>query len=75
VSGTPDQISDDEVHIPRLHGTFPPQPFAHAAAPSPANSDDEVLILRFSHRAAVVLCNDNAEVSLPCHGVSCLYAS
>jgi hypothetical protein len=23
VSGTPDQISDDKVRIPRLHGTFP----------------------------------------------------
>jgi hypothetical protein len=30
VSGTPDQISDDEVRIPRLHGTFLPQPSAHA---------------------------------------------
>jgi hypothetical protein len=26
VSGTPDQISDDEVPIPRLRVTFPPQP-------------------------------------------------
>jgi hypothetical protein len=32
VSGTPGQISDDEIRIPRLHGTFPPQPSAHAAA-------------------------------------------
>jgi hypothetical protein len=34
-SGTPDQISDDEVRIPRLHGTFPPQPSAHAEVSLP----------------------------------------
>jgi hypothetical protein len=57
VSGAPGQISDDEVRIPRLYGTFPPQPSAHAAAPSTGDSDDEVLIPRFSHRAALVLCH------------------
>jgi hypothetical protein len=50
VSGTPDQISDDELRIPRLHGPFPPHPFAHAAPPSPADSADEVLIPCFLHR-------------------------
>jgi hypothetical protein len=75
LSGTPDQISNDEVRIPRLHGTFPPQPSAHAAAPSPADSDDEVLIPRLSHRAAVGLCDGDAEVPLPCPGVACLSSS
>jgi hypothetical protein len=45
VSGTSDQISNDEVPIPRLHAAacpFPPQPAAHAAVSSPAGSDDEV---------------------------------
>jgi hypothetical protein len=53
----------------------PPQPSAHAAAPSPADSTDKVLILRFSHRAVLVLCVGDAEVSLPCPGVSCLSSS
>jgi hypothetical protein len=52
VFGTPDQISNDEVCIPRLHGPFPPHPFAHAARPSPADSADKVLIPCFLHRAA-----------------------
>jgi hypothetical protein len=70
VSGTPDQISDDEVPIPRLHVTSPPQPSARAAAPSPAGSDDEfplhgshtvllwfriMVMLRFLSRAPVFL--------------------
>jgi hypothetical protein len=75
VPGTPDQISDEEVRIPRLHGTFPPQPSAHAAAPSPADSADEVLLLRFSHCAALVLCDGDAEEFLPRPGVSCLSSS
>jgi hypothetical protein len=65
VSGTTDQSSDDEVRIPHLHGTFPPQPSAHAAPPSPADIADEVLIPRFWQRAALVLCGGDAEVSLP----------
>jgi hypothetical protein len=48
---------------------------AHAAAPSPADSDDEVLIPRFSHCAALVLCDCAAEVSCPHPGVSCLSSS
>jgi hypothetical protein len=44
VSSTPGQISNDEVPTSRLRGTSPPQPSAHAAAPSSANSDDEVPI-------------------------------
>jgi hypothetical protein len=48
---------------------------AHAAAPSHADSDDEVLILRFSHRAALGLCDGDAEVSLPRPSVSCLSSS
>jgi hypothetical protein len=54
VSGTPDQIRGVKVRIPRLHGTFPPQPSAHAAAPSTADSDGKDLIPCFSHRAALV---------------------
>jgi hypothetical protein len=56
VSGAPSQISDDEVPIPLLHVTSLPQPSAHAAAPSPADSDDNVPILCFSHRTALVSC-------------------
>jgi hypothetical protein len=63
VSGTPEQISDDEVCIPRLHGTFPPQPSAHAAAPLPADIDDEVHILPLSHHDALVSCYGDAAVS------------
>jgi hypothetical protein len=37
-------FSDDEVPIPRLHVTVPPQPSARAAATSLADSDLEVLI-------------------------------
>jgi hypothetical protein len=48
MSGTPDQISDDEVPIS--------QPSAHAAAPSPADSDDEVPIPHFSDQTALVSC-------------------
>jgi hypothetical protein len=49
----------------------PPPPSAQAAAPSPADSADEVLIPRFSHRAALGLCDGDAEVSLPRPSVSC----
>jgi hypothetical protein len=75
VSGTPKQISDDEVRIPRLHATFLPQPSAHAAAPSPADSDDEVLNPHVSHRAALILCDGDAEVSRLRPGISCLSSS
>jgi hypothetical protein len=62
VWGTPDQISDDEVPIPCLHVTSPSQPSAHAAAPSPADRDDEVPIPRFSHHTALVSCYSDAEI-------------
>jgi hypothetical protein len=75
VSGTLKQISDDKVRIPRLHATFPPQPSAHAAAPSPADSDGKVLIPRVSNRAALILCDGNAEVSRLRPGISCLSSS
>jgi hypothetical protein len=39
VSGAPEQVSDDEVHIPCLHVTSPPRP--SALATSPAVSDGE----------------------------------
>jgi hypothetical protein len=71
----PDQASDDEAPIPCLLVTSPPRPSVHAAAPSPANSDDKVLIPHFSHRSALVLCDGDAEVSLPRPGVSCLSSS
>jgi hypothetical protein len=67
--------SDDGFSIPCLHGTFPPQPSAHAASPLPANSDDKVLIPRFSLHAALVLCDGDAAVSLPRLGVSYLSTS
>jgi hypothetical protein len=75
VSNTAYQIRYHDVRIPRQHVTFPPRPkpSAHAAGPSPADSDDKVLIARFSLRAALVLCG--AEVSLPRPGVSCLSSS
>jgi hypothetical protein len=75
VSGTPDQISDGEAPFPRLHVTSPPQPSAHAAAPSPADSDDEAPIPRFSHRTALVSCYGDAEVPLPHPGRSCRSSS
>jgi hypothetical protein len=57
-SGAPDQVSDDEAPIPCLHVTPPPPPrhSARAAAVSPADSDDEVPIPRFSHHPALVSC-------------------
>jgi hypothetical protein len=55
VSGTPDQIRDDEVPIPRLHVTSPPQPSAPSAAPSPGDSDDEVSVPHFPNCSAFVL--------------------
>jgi hypothetical protein len=75
VSGTPDQISDDEVPIPGLHVISPPQPSAYAAAPSPADSDDEVPIPCFSHRIVLVSCYGDVEVPLPRPGVLCLSSS
>jgi hypothetical protein len=75
VSGTPNQISNDEVPIPHLRVTSPPQPSAHAAAPSPADSEDEDPIPRFSHPTAPVSCYGDAEVPHPGCGVSCLSSS
>jgi hypothetical protein len=51
--------------VPRLHVNCPPQPSAHAAAPSPADSDDEVPILHFSHHTALVPCYGDNELPLP----------
>jgi hypothetical protein len=73
--GAPNQISDDEVPIPGLYVTSPPQPSAHAATSSPAHSDDEVPIPRFSHGTVLVSCYGDAEVPLPCPRVSCLSSS
>jgi hypothetical protein len=75
VSGAPDPISDDVDPISRLHVTSPHELSAHAAAPSPAESDDEVPIPRFSHRTALLSCYGDAEVLLPRPGVSCLSSS
>jgi hypothetical protein len=41
-----DLVSDDEVPIPCLHFPPPRQPSAHGAAPSLADSDDELPIMR-----------------------------
>jgi hypothetical protein len=54
---------------------FPPQPSAHAAGPSPADSADEGLIPRFSHHAALDLCNGDTEASLLRPGAPCLSSS
>jgi hypothetical protein len=51
-----DLVSDNKVPIPCLHVLPPREPSAHASAASLASSDDEVLILRFSPRSAVVVC-------------------
>jgi hypothetical protein len=70
VSGAPDQVSDDEIPIPRLRVTAPPGASAHAAATLPADCDDEVPIPRFSYHTALVSCHGDAEVSLPRPSVS-----
>jgi hypothetical protein len=75
VSGAPDHVSDDEVPIPCLHVTLPPRPAARAAATSPANSDDEVPIPRFSHRPALLSRCGDAEVSLLPSSVSRFHSS
>jgi hypothetical protein len=75
VSGPPDQISDDEVPIPPLNVTSPTQLSARAAAPSSADSDDEVPIQHFSHHTALVSCHGDAEVPLLRPSVSCLSSS
>jgi hypothetical protein len=49
----------------------PPQPSAHAAAPSLADRDDEVPIPLFSHRTTLVSCYGDAEVPLLRPDVSC----
>jgi hypothetical protein len=75
MSGSPNQVSDDEVPIPRLHVTSPPRPSARAAATSPADSDDEVPIPCFSHRTDLVSCYGDAEAPLPRPSVSHLSSS
>jgi hypothetical protein len=83
VSGAPDQVSNDEVPIPCLNATCSPQPSARTAAASPAASDEEVAIPHFPHGPALVIlrflplllnlvsCYGDANVPLPCPGVSC----
>jgi hypothetical protein len=75
VSGAPDQVSDDEVPIPCQHVTTPPRPSAPAAAPSPADRDDEVPIPQFSHCTALLSCYGDAEVPLPLPSLSRLFSS
>jgi hypothetical protein len=61
------QIGDDEVPISRLS--------LHAAAPLPADNDDDVPIPRFLHHTALVSCYGDAEVPLLRPSVSCLSSS
>jgi hypothetical protein len=68
-------MRDDEVPTSRLHVASPPQPSAHAAAPSPSDSYGEVPIPRFSHCTALVSCYGDAEVPFPRPRVSCLSCS
>jgi hypothetical protein len=76
MSGAPDQVSDDVRFLFLVCMSLAlPQPAAHAAAPSPANSDEEVPIPRFSHRTALVSCYGDADVSLPRPSVSRLFSS
>jgi hypothetical protein len=75
VSGAPDQVSDDEVPIPHLPVTAPPQPSARAAATSLAEHDDEVPVPRCSCRIALLLCCGDAAVPLTRLSVSCLSSS
>jgi hypothetical protein len=63
VSGAPDQVSDDEFPIPCQHVIAPPRPSACNAATLPADSDDEVSILRFSRCTAVISCYGDAAVA------------
>jgi hypothetical protein len=64
-----DLVSDNKVPIPCLHVLPPRRPSAHASAASLTGSDDEVLILRFSPRSALVVCAANTvsedEVLIP----------
>jgi hypothetical protein len=71
MSGTLDQISDDEVPSPCLPATSPPQPSARAAATVPADSDDKVPIPHCSHRPALV--SFYAEVPLLHPSFPCLF--
>jgi hypothetical protein len=74
-SNAPDQVSDDEAPIPCLHVTSPPHSSALAAPASPADSDDDIPILRFSHRPALVSCSGDAEVLLLRPSLSHPYSS
>jgi hypothetical protein len=75
VSNAPDQVSDDEAPISCLHVTSPPHSSARAAPASPDNSDDDIPILRFSHRPALVSCSGDAEVLLLRPSLSHPYSS
>jgi hypothetical protein len=75
MSGAPDQGSDDEVPIPRLHVTSPLRPSARAAATLPADSDDEVPIPSFSRCTALIWCYGDATLLLLCPSVSRLSSS
>jgi hypothetical protein len=64
MSGASDQVSDGEVSIPclQLHVPSP-----HAAAASPADSDDEVPVPHFTLHPALVSCDtdDGSLISRP----------
>jgi hypothetical protein len=75
ILGAPDQVSDDEVPIPHLHATPPSPPSARAAATLLADSDDEVPLLRFSPRTALLSCCGDAVVPFPHPIICCLSSS
>jgi hypothetical protein len=75
VFGALEQVSDDEAPFPFLHVPPPPRPSARAAAASLADSDDEVPMLRFSHRPALISCFGDAAVLPLCPGLFCLCPS
>jgi hypothetical protein len=73
VSGTSDQISDDELRSPRLHGTFPISFLPMLLLPRLPT-----VMTKFSFRVShtvLWVCDGDAEVSLPRPGVSCLSSS
>jgi hypothetical protein len=50
----------------------PKRPSAHAAAASPADSDDELPRPRFTYHHALGSCDSDDEVLIPRHRLSCL---
>lgn len=75
MSGTPNQISYHEVRIPRCMSLPPLSLLPMLQLPRLPKVDDEVLIPNFSHRAALVLSDGDAKVSLSPPSVSCLSPS